>query len=65
MQSSFIAYSHNFTPEAQNLSSLQDANEESKFSILDEVKLGHNSGVAIIVICGCILIKPCFILTND
>ena len=30
MQSSFIAYSHNFTPEAQNLSSLQDANEESK-----------------------------------
>ena len=27
MQGSFIAYSHNFTPEAQNLSSLQDANE--------------------------------------
>ena len=31
MHSSFIAYSHNFTPEAQNLSSLQDANEELKF----------------------------------
>ena len=30
MQCSFIAYSHNFTPEAQNLSFLQDANEESK-----------------------------------
>ena len=32
MQGSFIAYSysHNLTPETQNVSSLQDANEESK-----------------------------------
>ena len=30
MQSSFIAYSYNFTPEAQNLNSLQDVNKEPK-----------------------------------